>query len=109
VDASNGTPVVGGVSDNPVRAGIALALARPGMIFTTVDVTAKRLGQLHAGALASRPRPQQLARRHDALRLLLDQQGLGHALDRGGEAQPGIPVPTIAAGWALIAASWMGH
>jgi ABC-type uncharacterized transport system substrate-binding protein len=47
VDASNGTPVVGGVSDNPVRAGIALALARPGMIFTTVDVTAKRLGQLH--------------------------------------------------------------
>jgi hypothetical protein len=21
----------------------------------------------------------------------------------------GIPVPTIAAGWALIAASWMGH
>jgi putative ABC transport system substrate-binding protein len=29
VDASKGIPVVGGVSDNPVRSGIAITLARP--------------------------------------------------------------------------------
>jgi putative tryptophan/tyrosine transport system substrate-binding protein len=46
--ASNGTPVVGGVSDNPVRAGIALTFARPGKVFTGVtfltdEMAAKRM------------------------------------------------------------------
>jgi putative ABC transport system substrate-binding protein len=48
VDASNGTPVVGGVSDNPVRAGFALTFARPGKVFTGVtfltdEMAAKRM------------------------------------------------------------------
>jgi hypothetical protein len=37
------------------------------------------------------PRPQQLAGRHDVLlRLLLDQQGFGHALDGDGETRRGL-------------------
>jgi putative tryptophan/tyrosine transport system substrate-binding protein len=52
VDASNGTPVVGGISDNPVRAGVALAFARPGKIFTGVtfltdEMAAKRMELLN--------------------------------------------------------------
>src|SRR5687768_4123855 len=36
-EASNGgIPIVGGVSDNPIRAGIAASLARPGKNFTGV-------------------------------------------------------------------------
>jgi ABC-type uncharacterized transport system substrate-binding protein len=59
VDASNGTPVVGGVSDNPVRAGIALALARPGKVFTGVtfltdEMAAKRMELLNEVASAAR-------------------------------------------------------
>ena len=37
----------------------------------------------------SRPRPHELARRHDALRLLFDQQRFGDALDRDGEMRRG--------------------
>jgi putative tryptophan/tyrosine transport system substrate-binding protein len=59
VDASNGTPVVGGVSDNPVRAGIALAFARPGKIFTGVtfltdEMAAKRMELLNEVAPTAR-------------------------------------------------------
>jgi putative tryptophan/tyrosine transport system substrate-binding protein len=59
VDASNGTPVVGGVSDNPVRAGIALALARPGKVFTGVtfltdEMAAKRMELLNEVASTAR-------------------------------------------------------
>jgi putative ABC transport system substrate-binding protein len=44
-------PIVGGVSDNPVRAGIAASLARPGKNFTGVtyltdEMAAKRMGLL---------------------------------------------------------------
>ena len=48
-EASNGvTPVVGGVSDNPVRAGIATSLAKPsknftGITFLTDEMAAKRI------------------------------------------------------------------
>jgi ABC-type uncharacterized transport system substrate-binding protein len=48
-DASKGTiPVVGGVSDSPVRAGLALSLANPGKNFTGVtfltdEMAAKRM------------------------------------------------------------------
>src|SRR5262245_17710105 len=48
-DASKGTiPVVGGVSDNPVRAGLAVSLANPGKNFTVVtfltdEMAAKRM------------------------------------------------------------------
>src|SRR5215204_5198501 len=48
-DASkSGIPIVGGVSDNPVRAGIAASLARPGKNFTGVtyltdEMAAKRM------------------------------------------------------------------
>jgi putative ABC transport system substrate-binding protein len=48
-DASNsGIPIVGGVSDSPVRAGIAASLARPGKNFTGVtyltdEMAAKRI------------------------------------------------------------------
>ena len=48
-DASKGTiPVVGGVSDNPVRAGLAVSLANPGKNFTGVtfltdEMAAKRM------------------------------------------------------------------
>ncbi len=59
VDASNGTPVVGGVSDNPVRAGIALAFARAGKIFTGVtfltdEMAAKRMELLNEVAATAR-------------------------------------------------------
>src|SRR5262245_29935778 len=49
VDASRGTiPVVGGVSDNPIRAGLAVSLANPGKNFTGVtfltdEMAAKRM------------------------------------------------------------------
>lgn len=49
VEASNGSiPVVGGVSDNPVSAGFAVSLARPGRNFTGVtfltdEMAAKRM------------------------------------------------------------------
>ena len=47
-EASNGIPVVGGVSDSPVRAGIATSLAKPGKNFTgitflTDEMSAKRM------------------------------------------------------------------
>ena len=47
-DASNGIPVIGGVSDSPVRAGIATSLAKPGKNFTGVtfltdEMAAKRI------------------------------------------------------------------
>lgn len=48
-DASKGgIPIVGGVSDSPMRAGIAVSLARPGMNFTgitflTDEMAAKRM------------------------------------------------------------------
>ena len=59
VDASNGTPVVGGVSDNPVRAGLAFTLARPGKVFTGVtfltdETAAKRMELLNEVAPAVR-------------------------------------------------------
>jgi len=59
VDAGNGTPVVGGVSDNPVRAGIASSLARPGNVFTGVtfltdEMAAKRMELLKEVATAAR-------------------------------------------------------
>lgn len=49
VDASKGTiPVVGGISDNPVRMGLAASLAKPGKNFTGVtfltdEMAAKRI------------------------------------------------------------------
>ena len=52
-DASRGTiPVVGGVSDNPVRAGLAVSLANPGRNFTGVtfltdQMAAKRMEMLN--------------------------------------------------------------
>jgi len=48
-DASKGSiPIVGGVSDNPIRSGIAVSLARPGKNFTgitylTDEMAAKRI------------------------------------------------------------------
>jgi putative tryptophan/tyrosine transport system substrate-binding protein len=59
VNASNGTPVVGGVSDNPVRSGIALTLARPGKVFTGVtfltdEMAAKRMEFLNEVAPTAR-------------------------------------------------------
>ena len=47
-DASNGIPVIGGVSDSPVRAEIAMSLAKPGKNFTGVtfltdEMAAKRI------------------------------------------------------------------
>jgi putative ABC transport system substrate-binding protein len=48
-EASNGSiPIVGGVSDNPMRAGIAVSLARPstnftGITFLTDEMAAKRM------------------------------------------------------------------
>src|SRR5262245_46331537 len=48
-DASKGsTPVVGGVSDNPIRSGLAVSLAKPGKNFTGVtfltdEMAAKRM------------------------------------------------------------------
>jgi len=53
IEASNGSiPVVGGVSDNPVRAGFASSLARPGRNFTGVtfltdEMAAKRMELLN--------------------------------------------------------------
>lgn len=55
-DASkSGIPIVGGVSDNPVRAGIAASLARPGKNFTGVtyltdEMAAKRIELLKEAA-----------------------------------------------------------
>src|SRR5262249_5335535 len=52
-DASKGTiPVVGGVSDSPVRAGLAVSLAKPGKNFTGVtfltdEMAAKRMELLN--------------------------------------------------------------
>jgi ABC-type uncharacterized transport system substrate-binding protein len=47
-EASKGIPVVGGVSDSPIRAGLAVSLARPNMNFTginflTDEMAAKRI------------------------------------------------------------------
>jgi putative ABC transport system substrate-binding protein len=59
-DASKGSiPVVGGVSDDPVRAGIAMSLARPGKNFTGVtfitdELAAKRIELLNEVAPAAR-------------------------------------------------------
>jgi len=59
-DASKGTiPVVGGVSDNPVRAGLALSLANPGKNFTGVtfltdEMAAKRMELLSEVAPGAR-------------------------------------------------------
>ena len=50
--ASTRTPIIFVVGNDPVRTGLVSSLNRPGgtvtgVTFTTVDVTAKRLGQLH--------------------------------------------------------------
>src|SRR5262245_52152914 len=50
--ASSTTPIVFAAASDPVRTGLVANLNRPGgnvtgVTFTTVDVTAKRLGQLH--------------------------------------------------------------
>src|SRR5262245_24547039 len=50
--ASTTTPIIFVVGSDPVRTGLVTSLNRPGgnvtgVTFTTVDVTAKRLGQLH--------------------------------------------------------------
>ena len=50
--ASTSTPVIFVVGNDPIRTGLVANLNRPGgnvtgVTFTTVDVTAKRLGQLH--------------------------------------------------------------
>jgi putative ABC transport system substrate-binding protein len=47
-EASKGIPIVGGVSDSPMRAGIAVSLARPsknftGITFLTDEMAAKRI------------------------------------------------------------------
>jgi putative ABC transport system substrate-binding protein len=70
-EASKGTiPIVGGVSDNPMRAGIAVSLARPGKNFTGVtfltdEMAAKRMELLkdvvpHAKRVAAIFNPQHL-------------------------------------------------
>ena len=46
--SKGGIPIVGGVSDNPMRAGIALSLARPsknftGVTYLTDEMAAKRM------------------------------------------------------------------
>ena len=52
-EASKGSiPIVGGVSDSPMRAGIAVSLARPsknftGITFLTDEMAAKRIGKWH--------------------------------------------------------------
>jgi putative tryptophan/tyrosine transport system substrate-binding protein len=51
-EASSTTPIIFVVGNDPVRTGLVTNLNRPGgnitgVTFTTVDVTAKRLGQLH--------------------------------------------------------------
>ena len=52
-DAIKGvTPVVGGVSDNPIRSGLVVSLAKPGKNFTGVtfltdEMAAKRMELLH--------------------------------------------------------------
>jgi putative ABC transport system substrate-binding protein len=53
--SKGGIPVVGGVSDSPMRAGIAASLARPGMNFTGVtfltdEMAAKRIELLKEAA-----------------------------------------------------------
>ena len=59
-DASDGRiPIVGGVSDNPVRTGLVATLARPGKNFTGVayltdDLAAKRIEFLHELAPAAK-------------------------------------------------------
>jgi putative tryptophan/tyrosine transport system substrate-binding protein len=58
-DASNGIPIVGGVSDSPMRAGIAVSLARPtrnftGITFLTDEMAAKRIELLKEVAPASK-------------------------------------------------------
>jgi putative ABC transport system substrate-binding protein len=58
-EASNGIPIVGGVSDSPMRAGIAVSLARPtrnftGITFLTDEMAAKRIELLKEVAPASK-------------------------------------------------------
>src|SRR5258705_5428394 len=53
--SKGGVPIVGGVSDSPIRAGIAVSLARPGKNFTGVtfltdEMAAKRIELLKEGA-----------------------------------------------------------
>ena len=53
--SKGGIPIVGGVSDNPIRAGIAASLARPGKNFTGVtfltdEMAAKRIELLKEAA-----------------------------------------------------------
>jgi putative ABC transport system substrate-binding protein len=50
--ASTTTPIIFVIGSDPVRSGLVASMNRPGgnmtgVTFTTVDVTAKRLGQLH--------------------------------------------------------------
>ncbi|HZP68576.1 MAG TPA: ABC transporter substrate-binding protein [Pseudolabrys sp.] len=57
-EASGGIPVIGGVSDNPVRTGIAASLAKPGKNFTGVtfltdEMAAKRIELLKEVAPAA--------------------------------------------------------
>jgi putative ABC transport system substrate-binding protein len=59
-EASKGSiPIVGGISDDPVRAGIAISLARPGKNFTGVtfitdELAAKRIELLNEVAPSAR-------------------------------------------------------
>src|SRR5437868_1177409 len=47
-EASNGSiPIVGGVSDSPMRAGIAVSLARPGKNFTGITFLTDEMDPLH--------------------------------------------------------------
>ena len=50
--AATTTPIIFVVGNDPVRTGLVASINRPGgnvtgVTFTTVDVTSKRLGQLH--------------------------------------------------------------
>src|SRR5205807_9827751 len=57
--SKGGVPIVGGVSDSPMRAGIAVSLARPGKNFTgitflTDEMAAKRIELLKEAAPSTR-------------------------------------------------------
>jgi putative ABC transport system substrate-binding protein len=99
VDASSGTPVVGGVSDNPVRAGIALAFARGGKIFSGVtfltdEMAAKRMELLNEVAPTARRvavvwNPQHLDDEMSFARRAAETLGIGltsHPLSKVAEA-----------------------
>jgi putative tryptophan/tyrosine transport system substrate-binding protein len=101
VDASKGAiPVVGGVSDNPVRSGLAVTFARPGKNFTgltflTDELAAKRMELLNEVAPAARRvavvwNPQHLDDEILFARRAADLLGIGitsHPLSNVAEAE----------------------